>query len=195
MVDVAFPLDGHEVPREHRCALAEAVGAIVPWLPSTPGAGVHPIKVVAGHGPTALLSLRARLVLRVPRSRVAELGELARRELSLRGRRVRLGAPTLRELLPHRTLYAELVVVDCHDEAGFLEAVAAELRTLGVTCTPICGRARAVDDIEPRPRGQSLMLDALSVDDARRVLDHGLGTHRSLGCGLFVPHRSAAAVT
>jgi hypothetical protein len=39
------------------------------------------------------------------------------------------------------------------------------------------------------------MLDALSVDDARRVLDHGLGTHRSLGCGLFVPHRSAAAVT
>jgi len=26
------------------------------------------------------------------------------------------------------------------------------------------------------------------------VLEHGLGAHRRLGCGMFVPHKSAAAV-
>jgi hypothetical protein len=38
------------------------------------------------------------------------------------------------------------------------------------------------------------MLDGLSRSAALRVLEAGLGRHRRLGCGLFVPHRSAAAV-
>jgi hypothetical protein len=42
--------------------------------------------------------------------------------------------------------------------------------------------------------GFSLMLDALSPDHSLRMLEAGLGRHRRLGCGLFVPHRSAAAV-
>jgi hypothetical protein len=40
----------------------------------------------------------------------------------------------------------------------------------------------------------SLMLDGLSHDDALRLLEHGIGPHRLWGCGLFVPHKSAAAV-
>ncbi len=38
------------------------------------------------------------------------------------------------------------------------------------------------------------MLDGLSAGDSLRVQQHGLGAHRRLGCGVFVPHRSAAAV-
>ena len=38
------------------------------------------------------------------------------------------------------------------------------------------------------------MLDHLDRGDARRILDTGLGPHRLWGCGVFVPHKSAAAV-
>jgi len=38
------------------------------------------------------------------------------------------------------------------------------------------------------------MVDQLSAAQALRLMEHGLGAHRRLGCGLFVPHRSAAAV-
>ena len=40
----------------------------------------------------------------------------------------------------------------------------------------------------------SLMLDRLSPADALQMLEHGVGPHRLWGCGLFIPHKSAAAV-
>jgi hypothetical protein len=40
----------------------------------------------------------------------------------------------------------------------------------------------------------SLMLHALPPDQSLRLQHHGLGVHRLLGCGIFVPHKSAAAV-
>jgi hypothetical protein len=42
--------------------------------------------------------------------------------------------------------------------------------------------------------GYSLLLDGLSPEHALRVMCTGLGAHHELGCGLFVPHKSAAAV-
>ena len=40
----------------------------------------------------------------------------------------------------------------------------------------------------------SMMLHALVPEQSLRLQQHGLGPHRLLGCGLFVPHKSAAAV-
>ena len=39
-----------------------------------------------------------------------------------------------------------------------------------------------------------VFFDGLKPADALHVLESGVGLRRSLGCGLFVPHRSAAAV-
>jgi hypothetical protein len=38
------------------------------------------------------------------------------------------------------------------------------------------------------------MLHALSPEQSLRLQQHGLGPQRLLGCGIFVPHKSAAAV-
>jgi hypothetical protein len=38
------------------------------------------------------------------------------------------------------------------------------------------------------------MLDGLNAAHSLRVLEAGLGPHRRLGCGLFVPHKSSVAV-
>jgi CRISPR-associated protein Cas6 len=78
------------------------------------------------------------------------------------------------------------------DEAGFMHEVEAELQQLGVPCRPICGRQQTLE--AGTLQGFSLMLDGLSAAAALQLLQRGLGLHRRLGCGLFVPHRSAAAV-
>ncbi|MDH4050984.1 MAG: hypothetical protein OEU93_05350, partial [Rubrivivax sp.] len=80
------------------------------------------------------------------------------------------------------------------DELAFLAAVDAELDRLGATCRPVCGRRQTLRGEAGPLTGFSLMLDGLTPAHALRILEAGLGAHGRLGCGLFVPHRSAAAV-
>jgi CRISPR-associated protein Cas6 len=195
MVDVSYGLRGDALPRDHRPALAAALERLVPWLADPAQAGLHRVNIVAGAGATALLSQRSRLALRVRRERLPELAPLAGTVLDVGGHMLRLGdEPRVRELLPYGTLYAHLVASRDDDELAFLAAVEQELDQMGVPCRPICGR-RQVLDLDGAPlTGFSLMLDGLSAAGSLRVLEAGLGGHRRLGCGLFVPHRSAAAL-
>ena len=103
-----------------------------------------------------------------------------------------MGAPQARELHPYGTLYAHLVAADAAEELAFLDAVAAELSALGVSCRSICGRRQVVE--AGTLQGYSLMLDGLNAEGALRVLEAGIGRHRRWGCGVFVPHKSAVAV-
>jgi CRISPR-associated protein Cas6 len=195
MVDVLYALHGQVLPRDHRPALAAALERLVPWLADASQAGTHRVNAVAGLGPTALLSQRSRLALRVRRERVAELAPLAGATLDIGGFKLRVGTQaSVRELLPYGTLYAHLVASCDGDELGFLAAVEQELEALGVPCRTICGR-RQVIELEGAPlTGFSLMLDGLTPAGSLRVLESGLGRHRRLGCGIFVPHKSGAAV-
>jgi CRISPR-associated protein Cas6 len=192
MVDVAFALEGDDLPRDHRRALAEALLQALPWLAGVDGAGIHRLNLSAGGGPLALLSRRTRLTLRLPRAQSAPAAALAGGELAVGDRRLRLGAAQVRELLPWGTLYAHVVAAGDADENAFLESVAQELATLGVPGRAICGRHQELE--AGTLRGFSLMLDGLAREGALRLLERGIGAHRLLGCGLFVPHRSAAAV-
>lgn len=195
-VDVAFALSGATLPRDHRWLLAEALKQALPRLADLPGAGVHGIKVApAAATGASLLPRRTRLLLRVPRAAVAALDALVGARLDIGGHALRLGEVAMpRELQPHRTLYAHLVAAEDAAELAFLAAVDAELAALGVACRPICGRAQTIDAGGRPLTAYSLMLDGLADADALRLLDAGLGRHRLLGCGLFVPHRSTAAV-
>jgi CRISPR-associated protein Cas6 len=194
MIDVVFPLAGRSLPRDHRLALSDALQAAAPWLRALPQAGLHRVNVVPGLADPALLSQRARLGLRVPRTHADALCELAGRELDVAGHRVRLGTPHVRELLPHGTLYAHLVVESSDDEAAFIAAIDAELDALGAACARICGRRQQILGGDEMLVGFSVMLHGLATAASLRVLEAGVGRHRRLGCGLFVPHKSAAAV-
>ncbi|MBN8507783.1 MAG: type I-MYXAN CRISPR-associated protein Cas6/Cmx6 [Burkholderiales bacterium] len=192
MLDVAFAVTGGRLPAEHRRALADAIDAALPWLAVTPDVGMHPLKL-ARSGPEPLLSARTRLTLRLPRSRAPEAAALAGRELAFGEGRLRLGDAHCRELLPWGTLYAHCVAaLDGDDEAGFLRAVQAELDALGVVGRVICGLARRGAD--GTVLGYGVMVDGLSAADSLTLQQHGVGAGRRFGYGLFVPHKSAAAV-
>ncbi len=194
MVDVVYPLAGVELPRDHRQALAEALERVVPGLSEWPRMGVHCINLVAGIGRAVLLSQRTRLTLRVQRDQVAALSPLDGATLDVAGYGVQLGRGTPRELLPHGTLYAHLVTTCEDDELLFQSSIERELQALEVSGRAICGRRGVVTLDAAGLTGFSLMVDGLSPADSMRVLEAGLGRHRRLGCGVFVPHRSAAAL-
>ena len=193
MVDVIFPLSGVCLPRDYRQALADALERALPGLTAWPGLGVHRVHAVAGGG--TLLSQRARLALRVRREQQAALAPLGGARLDVGGCVVQLGHAQVRELVAHGTLYSHLVAAGSDDELEFHAAIERELEALRVRGRPICGRRQIVSIAgEGAVTGFSLMLDGLSPADSMHLLEAGLGRHRPLGCGIFVPHRSAAAL-
>lgn len=196
VVDLAFPLAGRTVPRDYTQALNAALQQALPWLAQESRAGVHPLKLVQGSsvGPVSLLSQRTRLLLRLPRERVADARALAGCTLSVDGHALQLGEPRERELLPHATLYAYAVAAEGEDEVTFMQAVSGELQALGVRTHTVCGKRGGRPHEDHTLTTFSLMLHALSQADSLRVQEQGLGPHRLLGCGVFVPHKSAAAV-
>jgi CRISPR-associated protein Cas6 len=192
MLDISFDLEGDALARDHRRALAMALARALPWLADTPHAGVHRLNLPAGSGVLTPLSRRTRLTLRVPREQAPAAEVLDGATLDVGGQVLRVSRPRRRELLPFGTLYSHLVASEAADEITFMQEVAGSLAALEVTCRVICGRHHQVEG--GVLLGYSLMLDHLSPTDALRVQERGLGRHRQLGCGVFVPHKSAAAV-
>lgn len=194
VVDVVFPVQGASLPRDHAQALQQALCAQLPWLSTQAQAGIHPIRLVPGTEDPALLSRRTRLLVRVALARAPELLALTGLDLDVAGHPLHLGAAHLRELLPHATLYAHKVAAASADESVLMASVAQELAALSIGGERVCGKRQrmAVSGVEVNTF--SLMLHALAPDQSLRLQQHGLGPHRLLGCGLFVPHKSAAAV-
>ena len=194
LVDLVYPLEGHSLPRDAAPALRVARERAVAWLGAEPQAGLHPLQLVPGTDAQALLSQRTRLLLRLPRQRFDAAAELAGRSLQIGAQTVTLGHPHRRELLPHHTLYAYAVAAACDDEIAFMQAMDGALEALAVRSQPICGKRQQRDWPAGALTTFSLMLHGLTTVDSLRLQELGLGGHRLLGCGIFVPHKSAAAV-
>lgn len=193
-VDVLFAIDGTVLPRDHRFLLLGALARWLPWLEADTAVGIHPIKAARDDDGRLLLPRRAKLVMRLPESRVAAAAALTGRELDVGGWPLRVGAASVRALVPHGTLYAYFVTAETDDEQVFLQQAGARLAELGTPCKLVCGK-RQVFAAGPRQvAGYSLMLHDLSREHSLRLQQVGLGGDRGLGCGIFVPHRSAAAV-
>jgi CRISPR-associated protein Cas6 len=194
LVEAVFPLEGKALPRDHAQALQHALAEQLPWLRNDAGAGIHPLKLVSGPESLALLSQRTRLILRVDANRLDELKALCGVELDVSGHALRLGAVHLRALQPLATLYAYRVAAVSADESEFMQAMEAELTALSIAGERVCGKRHSlrVDGLDMTTF--SMMLHGLAPEQSLRLQQHGLGPHRLLGCGLFVPHKSAAAV-
>ena len=194
VVEAIFPLEGQALPREHAQALQYALAERLPWLHSDLGAGIHPLKLVSGPESLALLSQRTRLILRVNANRLDSLTALAGVQLEVAGHSLRLGLVHLRALQPLATLYAYRVAAGDADESVFMQAIEAELAGLAIGGERVCGKRQNMVVDGRAMTTFSMMLHGLGAEQSLRLQEQGLGPHRLLGCGLFVPHKSAAAV-
>ena len=204
--DVRYRIRCAALPVDHARALYAALQAALPWLAEEPGAGVHALHgAESGNGwlrpedPAALLPLsrRTRLALRLPRARLEDAAALCGRALEVGGVPLQVGEAKLQPLRAWRTVFARYVTFPDAPggEDAFLARCAAELRALGVAAPRLLpGRGRDVAGPDGPLRCRSLLLDGLEAAASLRLQERGLGAARRLGCGLFLPHKSLAAV-
>ena len=193
MVDVAFSLRGGSIPADHGWQLFRQLAEQLDWLAAEPDAGVHPIRGSRAVAGEIYLGARARLMLRLPRERAQQSFALSGAHFDL-GNQVEVGGAHLRPLFAHGTLYSHFVTTGTPDEAGFQRDVGAALEQAGIGCKIICGRMRRAQTQGAEIVGFSLMLHELSPEHSLSMQAAGLGAERKLGCGIFVPHKSAGAV-
>jgi CRISPR-associated protein Cas6 len=194
VVDVVFPIEGKFLPRDHAQQLCDALCRQWPQLAQEGQVGIHAIKLVSGGGEPAMLSRRAKLLLRVPRAMASDLLACQGVSLLIDGQTLQLSQAHLRDLQPHTTLYAYHVAAASADESAFMADVARELTAIGVAGERVCGKRQQMTLGGGAVTTFSLMLHALAPDQSLSLQHHGIGPHRLFGCGLFIPHKSAAAV-
>ena len=208
IIDLSYRLTGRAVPLDHAWALRQAVVDSLPWMADAAGCGIHPIHVASSgngwmrpeRGKDAIIhmSRRTRLVLRIPKTRRDDAQALVGSTLRLGGDcRIGVGAVAVKPLSAITTVFSRYVVSDAAEsESDFIERVAQCLRhDLAVRPRKLlCGSVSAISTPNGVVRTRQVLLSDLEHDEAVRLQQRGLGPHRLLGCGLFIPHKGIAPV-
>jgi len=203
-VDLAFPLAGERVARDHGYALYGALCRVVPGLHTAAWLGVHPLGGKPGDDGTLALAARAHLRLRLPASHIAEVLALIGARLDVGGAGLVVGAPRVHALTPASSLDARMVAIkltlaprrmhaelgrETLDVAGFAERYASEvkrqLEAIGIRKGFELRGRRSLTVGGRRVVGYSVRVTGLSADESLALQEKGIGGKRRMGCGLF----------
>lgn len=209
VVDLSFGLKGLHIPLDHRHALSEAIIQQLPWIVDEPQAAIHEIHVVtSGNGwmrpedednECLVMSRRTRMTIRLPAHRVIEAREqLPGKTLQLDEYEVEVGNVKLKPLSQLTTLFTRDMVCEADEpEMEFLQRVASDLKDqYDIKIRKLlCGTAASFKHPDlGRIHTKHIMLADLTQEQSVALQQGGLGPHRLLGCGIFLPHRGIDAV-
>ncbi len=207
VLDVLFAIDCKHLPVDHAHALSAALQGALPWLGDTAGVGIHTVHVAGSQNgwqrpehdaeQRLVVSRRTKLTIRVPKDRVEALVDgLNGKTLDVNGCPLTVGEGKARPLSKATTLFARYVVARPEDtEEQFLTWAAGELAHLGIRVRKaLCGKATPLASPSGPLHTRSLMLADLSPEESVRLQQVGLGPHREMGCGIFIPHKGIDAV-
>jgi CRISPR-associated protein Cas6 len=202
IVDMQFALRGRALPFDYADALWLALREALPWLETETFAGIHPLYGLSPGGEEWYLSRRSHLNLRLPRERVSSAEALIGLRLSLSGSAVEIGAATVRQLAAVPVLYSKFVTLGAAasdagapDEKDFFTACLEQMAALGIAPRSIiCGKRQSAKTNSGVLHGFSLMVYGMEAEANLRLQQHGLGRERMRGCGVFIQHKSMAAV-
>jgi CRISPR-associated protein Cas6 len=200
IVDVVFNIACRALPVDHAYALSQAITRVLPWFSDEEGAGLHTVHgAESGNGwmrpanPSDLvyLSRRTKLILRLPRHRLGDAGKLTGASLDIAGNVMKIEQSTVRPLSTLTTIFSRYVEsAEGMDESGFLKLAVAQLDRIDISPKKmLCGMENTIATPGRNIHTRSLMLADLSVEESVRLQQHGLGAERTLGCGLFIPHK------
>ncbi len=195
VTDVQFELSGMSVPVDNGYALFLALSELMPWIPDEELVGIHTIHAPEPGLSKILLNRRARLSVRVPRTRVSDIQALTGQQIVIDGASLSIGASKLRPLTRHTPLFAHCVSTGSDDETAFAADIIRLLDEMAIDSRFICGRRQTIQTADGMASGYSLMLHGLPVEHSILVQQRGLGNYRKLGCGIFIPHKSITALT
>lgn len=194
MSDAHLELRGTRMPADHGYLLFRELLHLLPWIEDETLLGIHPVHGADSGAGELILNRRAKLVVRCPTSRLDELTKLNGRTIHLEGQELVIGACKVKPLSRYTPLYAHCVVTGSVDEREFTLDIMRMLSQLDINSRFICGKRQQLFDGQNAVSGYSLLLHSLPLEHAIHMQQQGLGAHRKLGCGIFIPHKSIAAV-
>ena len=197
LIDLQFDLVGTTIPADNAQLLADALQGLLPWLGEDGGSGIQHMKGAETNTGDATLNInrRTKLFLRVPKTRVADAQQLIGQSLDLAGHALQIGSFKTREFSPFGNIYAHFVDTGSPTEEQFVQDVMQELDGhFQLRCGFICGKRQTLQSTSGPLHGYSLMLHDVPPHKSLQLQDEGLGRHRLLGCGIFIPHKSIAPV-
>jgi CRISPR-associated protein Cas6 len=202
VVDVLFAIDCKRLPVDHAYALSRAIKETLPWMEEGGGVGIHAIHMAGSqngwqrpeHGTDShlILSRRTKLTIRVPKERAADLRrDLQGVTLDVAGCPLTVGEGRVRPLSSETTIFSRFVVAPSDfTEDDFLAATASDLQDMGIRVRKaLCGKSTPLSTPAGTVHTRSLLLADLSPEESIRLQQRGLGAHREMGCGIFIPHK------
>lgn len=198
-IDLAFVLQGSSIPLDYGYALFGALSRIVGSLHGDRRIGVHPIRGIRLEPRRLTMVPQSRLRLRMPSEEVASYLAVAGSTLELDGDRLHVGIPRVEPLRPAPAVQSRLVTIGHLTEpAAVAESLFRQLAGLGVegeigfVPSPHPDRAgepsrRVVRIKGKRIVGYAVAVAGLTAQGSLVLQEQGLGSHRRMGCGVFVP--------
>lgn len=205
VVDLLFDINCKRLAVDHAYSLSQAVLGVLPWLAEEDLAGIHLIHAApSGNGwqrPESqsefmYLSRRAKLILRLPEDKITAAQVLNKQVLSVAEQDIIIGSAHIRPLTTTATLLAHYMVAEQEQsEHDFIANNLLNLANMGIKCSKaLCGKNHYFSTPQGNILVRSLLLAELSAADSISVQQQGLGKHKLMGCGLFLPHKDLAAV-
>ena len=204
VVDLSYKIDCKQIPTSHAWELSQALYEVLPWLKDEPEAGIHQIHgATSGNGwerppdgELIHLSKRTRMSMRVPMSRIGDANALVGKTLDVLGCSVIVGTMTTKPINALATIFSRYTVVqEGMNEDDFLQWVVAELKAREMQPRKLlCGKGHEFDANGEYIQTRSLMIADLDNSSSVALQEMGIGPHRQLGCGIFMPHKGIKAV-
>jgi len=209
VVDLVFDIQCRELPVDHANELAAAIVEHLPAVCDDARFGVHNIHLAGSQngwerpdpklGQRLMLSRRTKLTLRVPQERIDEVqATLDGAELDVAGCSLRIGQSKQKKLSSQGTIFSRHVVLEDgeqENESAFLQRIATHLAERGIRIKKaLCGKTVEVQGPQGPLQTRSVMIAGLTAEESVRIQQEGIGDMRTMGCGIFIPHKGIDAV-
>ncbi|MCK5718542.1 MAG: type I-MYXAN CRISPR-associated protein Cas6/Cmx6 [Thiomargarita sp.] len=207
LVDFSYDMKCQSLAVDHAYELSQAIKNVLPWFEAEPLAGLHLIHG-AGSGSgwyrpekqddILYLSRRTKLVLRLPPSRLVDAQVLSGKTLKVANNTIEVGEATEKSIRYSPVLFSRYILADdskFQDEDTFLDISIAQIQQMGVKCRKaLCGKSHYFKFPNKMLFTRSLMIADLDRDDSIILQEQGLGQHKKIGFGLFIPHKNVKEV-
>jgi len=209
VVDLIFSIDCKELPVDHTHSLSKAILQALPNHGEHTGLAINPIYLAGSQngwerpdqslGQNLILSKRTKLVLRVKKEHKDEvINTLSGHTIEIDGFPLTFLKAKEKKLSKDGTIFARSIVCsedEVEDEMLFLNRIQAELSDMNIRIRKaLCGKVQEIQMPDGRLLTRSLLLADLAPEESVKLQQSGLGNNRTMGCGIFIPHKGIKAV-
>ncbi len=200
--DAVFSIRAKVLPMDHAYLLSQGLLKHLPWLAEV-NAGIFDISVADGNGweqdESGLYypSKRSKLNIRVPQEKLEIVRKLAGKTLDLGDYSVDIIKALDSKLMSNmQIVFAKHVACDkSASEEEFLQVAFTQLQVLGIQPKKMmAGLQRSITTPDGTIHTRSLMVADMRKVESVTLQEQGIGEHRLLGCGLFLPQKGIESV-